>query len=405
MGGDEFVIISIDKLFSILYNIYTMLKTFKYRLYPKKSDQTKMEHTLDICRLVYNTTIDIRKWAWEQNKINVSYFKMANLLKPWKIQDPDLDTVHSQVLQDVMIRVDLAFKAFFKRVKRGDNPGYPRFRGKFRYDSFNYRQSGFRLEKDSTLYLSKIGRIPIVLHRPLAPGKMKNCTIQRTRTGKWYASIVVDTSRPKNLPKTGKIAGLDMGLKTFIMASDGHKIPRQRFFKTDERALARAQRKFSKFPRTIQSPEKNRARRVVTRVHERIRNRRNDFCHQTAKRLVHRYDFMAVEDLNVKGMLEQKKYSKSIADASWAQLLQRLSCKAEEAGKTVVAVDPRNTSQQCSQCLAIVPKDISVRVHSCPHCGLRIDRDLNASRNILRLGMQSVEYRDFVSNSIMVQDS
>lgn len=379
-----------------------MLKTFKYRLFPKKSDITRLNKTLDICRLVYNTTIDLRKFAWENNHISITYFKMANLLKPWKDQDPELDTVHSQVLQDVMIRVDLAFKAFFKRVKCGDNPGYPRFRSKFRYDSFNYRQSGFHVHPDSTLYLSKIGRIPIVLHRPLAPGKMKNCTILRSRTGKWYASIVVDTSRPDPLPKTGKIVGLDMGLKTFIVASDGHKVPRQRFFKTEEQALAKVQRKFSKFPRTESSPAKSKARRVVARVHERIKNRRDDLCHQTANRLVHRYDFMAVEDLNIKSMLEEKKYSKSIADVSWAQLLQRLSYKAVEAGKTVVAVNPRNTSQMCSQCGILVPKDLSVRVHRCPVCGLKIDRDLNASYNILRLGQQSVEYRDYARSNILV---
>jgi putative transposase len=372
-----------------------MLKTFKYRLYPKRSQETKLNETLDICRFVYNKTLEIRKDAWETEHKTVSYFQTAKLLSPWKEQDPSLDTVHSQVLQDVMIRVDLAYKAFFRRLKSGDKPGYPRFRGKFRYDSFNYRQSGFNIHPDSTLYLSKIGRIPIILHRYPAPGKMKNCTIQRTRTGKWFASIVIDTSRPKDLPKTGKIAGLDMGLKTYIMASDGYKVPRQRFFKTDEDALAKAQRRFSKFPKTESSPDKDKARKVVARVHERIKDRRDNFCHQTANKLVHRYDFMAVEDLDTKEMLEQKKWSKSIADASWAQLLQRLSNKAVEAGKTVVTINPRNTSQMCSQCRALVPKDISVRVHDCPHCGLKIDRDLNASLNILRLGMQSVEYRDF----------
>jgi putative transposase len=224
---------------------------------------------------------------------------------------------------------------------------------------------------------------------------MKNCTIFRSRTGKWYCCIVIDVARPELLPKTGKIAGLDLGLKTYIQSSDGYKVPRQRFFKTDEDALAQVQRKFSKFPKKGTSPEKDRARMVVARVHERIRNRRNDFVHQTANKLVHKYDFLAVEDLSVKEMLEQKKWSKSIADASWAQLLTRLSHKAEEAGKTVVAVDPRNTSQMCSQCRALVPKDITVRIHHCPHCGLKIDRDLNASLNILRLGMQSVEYQDF----------
>ena len=136
-----------------------MLKTFKYRLYPKRSQETKLNETLDICRFVYNKTLEIRKDAWETEHKTVSYFQTAKLLSPWKEQDPSLDTVHSQVLQDVMIRVDLAYKAFFRRLKSGDKPGYPRFRGKFRYDSFNYRQSGFNIHPDSTLYLSKIGRM------------------------------------------------------------------------------------------------------------------------------------------------------------------------------------------------------------------------------------------------------
>jgi len=372
-----------------------MLKTFKYRLMPSKSLEHRMLNSLEICRIVYNKTIEIRKNAWESEKKSISYFQTEKFLKPWKVKYPELKTVHSQVLQDVMIRVDLAYKAFFRRIKCGDNPGYPRFRGQNRYDSFNYRQSGFNIHfGDSTLYLSKIGRVPIILHRPCI-GKMKNCTIRRSRTGKWYASIVLDVDAPKLIKKTGKIAGLDLGLMIYIQASDGFKIKRQRFFKQDEHDLARAQRKLEKFVKS--SPSRERVKRVISHIHERIADRRNDFCHKTALRLVRRYDFIIVEDLSINKMLEEKKYSKSIADAAWAQLLQRLSCKAEEAGKMVVAIDPRGTSQMCSQCGQMVYKDISVRIHHCSHCGLKIDRDLNASLNILRLGMQSVEYRAFAA--------
>jgi putative transposase len=129
----------------------------------------------------------------------------------------------------------------------------------------------------------------------------------------------------------------------------------------------------------------------VAKVHERIRNKRDDFCHKTALKLVRDYDFIAHEDLNIKNMLEEKKYSKSIADASWAKLITLLSYKAVEAGKITRPVNPRNTSKQCSRCLALVPKGIEDRIHNCPHCGLSIDRDLNASYNILRLGLESVE--------------
>jgi len=375
-----------------------MRKTFKYRLYPSKLDTTKLKQALEGCREIYNRTLELKKTTFETEHKSLSLFDLNKELTTWIKNKPELkERVYSQVLQDCQTRVDLAYKAFFRRIKQGLKPGYPRFRGPDRYDSMTYKQYGFNLNMtDSTLYLSKIGRVPVVLHRPCL-GTIKTCTIQRTRTNKWFVSFSVEIDRSEPLPKTGLIAGLDMGLKTFIMASDNFKVKRQRFFKADEDALASVQRRYSKFPKTERSPHKSRARRAVALVHERIRNRRDDFCHKTANSLVHRYDFMSVEDLNINSMLEEKKYSKSIADVAWAQLLERLSCKAEEAGKTVVAVNPRGTSQMCSQCGEIVHKDLSVRTHHCPHCGLSIDRDLNAALNILRLGQQSVEYRAYAT--------
>jgi putative transposase len=361
-------------------------------------DTTKLKQSLECCRDVYNRSIGLKKATYETEHKSLSLFDLNKELTTWIKNKPELkERVYSQVLQNCQTRVDLAYKAFFRRVKQGLKPGYPRFRGPDRYDSMTYKQSGFNLNPlDSTLYLSKIGRVPIVLHRPCL-GTIKTCTIQRTRTDKWYVSFSVEKDKPEPLPKTGLVAGLDMGLKTFIMASDSFEIPRQRFFKADEDALASVQRRYTKFPKTERSPHKARARRAVALVHERIKNRRDDFCHKTANSLVRRYDFMSVEDLNINSMLEEKKYSKSIADAAWGQLLERLFCKAEEAGKTVVAVNPRGTSQMCSQCGHIVYKNLSVRVHACPHCGLCVDRDLNAALNILRLGQQSVEYRAFAA--------
>ena len=373
-----------------------MRKTFKYRLYPTKAQDTQLKKCLELCRYVYNKSLERKKTLYETEHKSLSLYDLNKELTTWIKEKPELKNVYSQVMQNCQVRVDLAYKAFYKRCKQGLKPGYPRFKGYGRYDSMTYKQSGFNLNADSTLYLSKIGCIPVILHRPCI-GKIKTCTVRKTITDKWYVSFSVETDIPKPLPKTGLVAGLDMGLKTFIMASDGHKIPRQRFFKTDEKALAKAQRVYSKFPRNETCPAKVKARRTVARVHERIANRRNDFCHQTANRLVHRYDFMAVEDLNINGMLEEKKYSKSIADASWGQLLERLSCKAEEAGKTVVAINPRGTSQMCSRCGRVVPKDLSVRIHDCSYCGLHIDRDLNAALNIFRLGQQSVEYRAYAA--------
>jgi len=365
-----------------------MRKTFKFRLYPKKSQITALNKQLEGCRWVFNESLATKKTAWESNKESISLYSLNKFLTSWKEQKPELNDVHSQVLQNVQERVDLAYKAFFRRCKAGENPGFPRFKGFNRYSSMTFKQSGFRIHPDSTVYLSKIGRIPVVFHRPIQ-GEIKTCTIQKTQTDKWFVNFSCEITRPITLMPTGLSVGIDLGLKTYIQASDGFKVNNPKFFKKEEKNLAKVQRKFSKFPKNIKSPEKTKAKIVVAKVHERIANKRKDFCHKTVNTFIQKYDKIVHEDLNIKNMLEQKKFSKSISDASWSLLIQLLSYKAVEAGRTTVSVDPRNTSQRCSRCLELVPKDLSVRIHSCPYCGLKIDRDLNASINILRLGLES----------------
>jgi putative transposase len=182
--------------------------------------------------------------------------------------------------------------------------------------------------------------------------------------------------------------GIDMGLESFATLSTGEKIPNPRFFKTDEKALAKAQRKLSKLEKG--TPERRKAKKVVARIHERIANRRHNFIHQEARRIINRFGIIAVEALNTKGMLGNHCLAKSIADASWGQFITILSQKAEEATRKFVMVNPNGTSQTCSRCHSLVPKDLSVRIHSCPVCGLVLDRDLNASFNILALGLQGL---------------
>ena len=359
-----------------------MRKTFKYRLYPTKLQITKMNNILEQTRWVYNETLSLRKNAWELEKKSISLYDTANKLPEWKVNKSELSDVYSQVLQNAQIRVDLAFKAFWRRCKSGENPGFPRFKGKGWYDSITYPQSGFRLHPDG-VYLSKIDRVKIVLHRPIQ-GTIKTCTVKKTPTGKWFVYFSCETERPESLPKTDKIVGIDLGLITYVQCSDGSKIDKPRFFKQEQGALAQAQKRFSK--------DKNpRNKHSVALVHERIRNKREDFCHKAAKSLVDKYDFIAHEDLNVKGMLEQKKFSKSISDAAWSTLVLFLTYKAENAGRIRVAVNPRGTSQRCSQCGTVVSKDLSVRVHHCSHCGFKASRDLNSALEILRLGLESVE--------------
>jgi putative transposase len=341
-----------------------------------------MNNILELTRWVYNETLAFIKNVWDIEKKSISLYDTANKLPEWKANKPELNEVFSQVLQNAQIRVDLAFKSFWRRCKSGENPGFPRFKGHGGYDSITYPQSGFRLHQDG-VYLSKIDRVKIIFPRPIE-GVIKTCTVKRTPTGKWFVYFSCEAEAKEPLPKTSKIVGFDLGLITYVQCSDGSKIDKPRFFKQEQDALAQAQKRFSK-------TKCYRNKQSVAFVHERIRNKREDFCHKTSKSLVDKYDFIAHENLNVKGMLEQKKYSKSISDAAWSTLIQFLTYKAASAGRTVIAVDPRGTSQRCSQCGNTVAKDVTVRIHDCPNCGYKASRDLNSAVEILRLGLESAE--------------
>ena len=211
----------------------------KYRLYPTKHQQRLLDETLDTCRQVYNQTLAHRKEAWEQRQETLSLYDTNAMLTQWKRERPVLSQVHSQVLQNAQERVDLAFKAFFRRCKAGDNPGYPRFRGPGRYDSFTFKQSGFALQ-DSLLRVSKIGAIRLVLHRPIE-GMIKVLTLRRAPSGKGYACFSIEVE-PAPLPDTASAVGIDVGLSSFATLSTGEHIANLRFFRTNEWALAKAER-------------------------------------------------------------------------------------------------------------------------------------------------------------------
>lgn len=367
-----------------------MLKAYKFRLYLTKSQRTRMERTLDLCRWTYNQTLAYRKNAWEKEHRSTSKYETNNLLPNWKVEKPELNVVFSQVLQNAQERVDLALKAFFRRVKSGENPGYPRFRGKGWYDSFTYPQFGFKLELGK-LHLSKIGDIKIKLHRQIE-GKIKRLTIRRSATGKWFACFSVEVEENPTPWKDETVIGIDVGLESFATLSNGEKIENPRFFRSEEKELARVQRRLSRAPKG--TPERKKAIKVVQRVHERIANKRYDFAQQLSHDLVERFGTVCFEDLNIKGMVQNHCLAKSISDVAWKMLVTITSYKAASAGSRLILVDPRNTSKMCSRCGTLVEKSLSDRVHNCPCCGLTIDRDQNAAINILRLGMQSLRKID-----------
>ncbi len=281
-----------------------------------------------------------------------------------------------------------AFQAFFRRCKAGETPGYPRFQGKGRYDSITLPQVpvGCRLEaEDKHVRIANVGRVKVVLHRP-PEGTPRTATIQRSSTGKWYVCFSCECAEPAPLPPAGQDVGIDVGLKTFAMLSTGQEIANPRFFRVEEKSLAQAQRRLSKEEQG--TPGRAERRKVVARVHERVAWRRSDFAHQHSRRIVNQFNLIAVEDLSVNRMTHNHCLAKSIADAAWTQFATYLSHKAAWAGRSYVAVNPAYTSQDCSRCGHRQKLSLSDRIYTCPCCGLVLDRDLNASRNILALGRQ-----------------
>jgi putative transposase len=345
-----------------------MRRTFQYRIYPTKKQARVLDSQLEECRWLYNQLIEQRKTSYELTKTS-------------------LNIVNAQILQNVAVRVDLAYQAFFRRLREqpDEKPGYPRFKGKFRYHSMTFPQLPSTCEiRDGFLRVSKVGSIKIVLHRKLE-GKPKTCTIKKETTGKWFASFSCEVQKPEPLPYSTEEVGIDVGLSTFASFSNGEKIKRRRFFKQDQKELAKVQRKFEK--ETKGTPERRRRRLPIARVHERIANRRQDFVFKSVRKVIDRYGFIAVEDLEVNRMREDPKYAKGIADTAWSMFFTLLFVKAAEAGRICVRANPAYTTQTCSNCGHRKEMPVNKRIYSCPNCSLEICRDHNAAINILKLGL------------------
>lgn len=358
------------------------MKTFVYKLRPTPAQAVRLTETVETCRHLYNHALSERKAAYQERGESIGFARQCARLPALKRDSPSLSCVHAQVLQDVLRRVDRAFQAFFRRVKAGKKPGYPRYKGKGWYDSFTYPQWGNGVKLDSgRLILSKIGAIRLHNDRPL-DGTPKTCTIVRKADG-WYASIACAVA-PSLLPPTGKAVGIDVGLESFATLSDGTQIANPRYYRAAERKLKQAQRRLSR--RVKGSNRRRKARELLAKAHLNVNRARQDFAHKTARALVNEYDHIAVEKLNIRGMIRNHPLAKSIADAGWGRFLRILIAKAASAGRVVVEVNPAGTSQVCAQCGESVLKRLAVRWHSCPYCGCELHRDHNAALNILKKG-------------------
>lgn len=320
---------------------------------------------------------------WRQWRKSLTNYDQQRELPNLKKEYPEFRRVNGQVLYDVVNKLDTAFKAFFGRMKRGETPGFPRFKNRDRYHSFTLSQNGWKLE-GRNLYVTNIGRFKLFLSMPIQ-GRIKTVTVSRNSTGKWFVSFSCDDVPVTILPEAEKPeVGIDVGLTSFLTDSEGNKVDNPKFFRESGKELRRRQRSLARKKRG--SNRRARARQRVALLHEKIANQRKDFINKVALVYLIIYQSIYVEKLQIQNMVKNRHLSKSISDASWGMFFQILKVKAEGAGRRVVEVNPRNTSQDCSGCGAYVPKKLSVRLHRCPACGLVMDRDENSAMNLVLRG-------------------
>ena len=372
---------------------------YKFRIYPTRKQIGKMEWTLRRCKELYNAALEERREAYRMNGVSVSYNMQANQLPAIKALRAEYQDIHSQIQQDVLKRLDKAMQAFFRRVMKGEKPGYPRFKSGDRYDSFTYPQGGYEII-NKRLHLSKIGHIKIKLHREMK-GTIKTCTIKR-EGDQWYTIFTTEYEfdASSTFHPSEEEVGIDLGINSFAALSDGTFIENPRIYRNAEEEIKEAHKKIAR--RKKGSHRRNRAKKELSRLYRKARNKRRDFLHKQSRKLVNDYRTLVFEDLQIDNMTkapepkqdENGKYlpngaaakgglNKSILDTGWGAFVAICSHKAAEAGGKVIKVAPHGTSQACSGCGCVVPKDLGVRWHSCPHCGCELDRDHNAARNIL----------------------
>lgn len=364
-----------------------MLRTFRYPLLENKAQREVLEGWRRACQQLYNGALQERRDAWKLQRVSINYNRQTRELAELRGEAPDWHAVPSNVLRSALHRVDRAFKAFFRRVKAGEKPGYPRFRAVDRYDSIGIGR--VRVDGDRVM-VPKLGSVRFKLYRPLR-GVIRNVELKLTPKG-WFVCFSCDLgAAPAKVPveqAKRNAVGIDVGLEAFATLSDGTRIDNPRYFRKAEATLARRQQALAKKRRGSNS--RRRAKKLVARAHYRIRNQRLDFARKLACDLYSKFDLICIEDLSISRMVHGI-LAKSIHDAAWGMFAHALTCKAEEAGKWDVAINPRGTSQICSGCGAVVHKDLSVRVHYCDRCGLRLHRDHNSAINICALGMSAVD--------------
>ena len=356
----------------------THLRSYKFRLYPTKRQEQALLNTLETCRRLYNSSLDERNKNYE-----IRFYEQKRLLTERRRENKYQKQVHSQVLQDVLLRLDKAYQAFFKGLTR-----YPRFKRREKYNSFTYPQiGGFSLDDERLLLrIGLIGIVEVKVHRPIN-GMMKTCTIIRD-IDQWYACITV-VEKPEHdvKPLSARTeVGVDFGLFNLAVLSTGEVIENPKLLNASAERIKYLQKSLSRKKKG--SHNRMKARMALAIVWRRVRRRRDDYAHKVSAQLTSRYNTVVFEDLTIRRMVKNHNLAAAIMDASWGKLRQLTADKVERRCGRVILVNPSGTSQKCSGCGVVVPKDLSVRTHACPSCGLVIDRDHNAALNILKLGLE-----------------
>lgn len=359
-----------------------MVRVYGYRLYPTRSQDAALRQTLECLRELYNAALQERREAYRRQRVSLSAHMQMKELRGVREVRPEYAEIHTHLLQDAITRLDGAYKSFFRRVKAGEKPGYPRFKGRGRYKSFAFKdaanRNGARLVAGGRrLELTGVGKLKLRLHRSMA-GTLKQVCVTLAGDGHWYAGFVCADVPARSKERTGLAVGVDVGITSFAMLSNGESVDNQRPYETAQRRLKAAQQRVSHHKRG--SARRRKAVELLAKQHDKVARVRLDFQHKVALDLVRGFDMIAVEDLNVQG-LAAGMLAKQVHDAAWAQFITILAGKAESAGRELVEVNPRGTSQQCSGCGTTVPKPLGVRVHTCSDCGLVLDRDHNAAIN------------------------
>nr|MDO8080529.1 transposase [Candidatus Freyarchaeota archaeon] len=357
------------------------MRGYRLRLRPSKTIQQKLNEQMELCRGLYNRLLEELNNARKEGR-RITQRDTQALIVELKTEKPELKKIHSKVLQMVNHQLWSNMEGLSRLKQNGKKIGKPRFKGVGWFKTLNYNQSGFKIE-EKKLILSKVGEIPIKIHRPIK-GRIKGVVIKREKSGKWFANLQVENA-PQPLPSTMKAVGIDMGVKHFLTDSEGRQVENPRFYEKTLERIRILQRKLSKKRKGSENREKARIR--LAEAYERLVNQRDDFLHKLSRFYANNYTIIFVENLRVQNLVRKRNLAQKILDASWGKFFQLLSYKAESAGGMVVRKDPWGTTQDCSNCGRKVPKTLGERMHRCPYCGIELDRDYNASLNILYSGL------------------